>query len=395
MRVVVAHCYYDSSLPSGENTAVADELILLSGAGFDVIPLSYSSDGLKASNSRRIAAVRSVLMASVTDFVAYLESVRPDVVHLHNTIPHPGPGLANAAKKLKIPVVQTVHNRRLAPCLAGTQFLNGAECTKCAGQRLPWQGVVHACYRGKRGQSAVVAASFGFHPQGWKGGDHYFAVSAGIASMLLEQVGIPPSRVSVKANPIPDSGVSSLPDRTSFLFAGRLDEAKGLKLLLESWRNLPPLNRPRLVVCGAGPLAGAVARAAQQDSSIEFLGQTDPAAVLQEIAASSVVLVPSIGGEGLPRILAEAFAAGRPVLCTPFDPMASVVAHSAAGWISPAPASADSFGATLRAVSASPREVISEKADAARRHYDSNFHPDAVLQHQLQTYERLVSQAAA
>lgn len=392
MKVLVVHNYYDSSIPSGENVAVDADLLLLRDAGIDVEPMLFRSDDLHASFTARRDALRAVLAPPRRALRSRLLASRPDVVHVHNLQPQPGPGLVAAARTIGVPVVQTVHNRRLAPCLAGTQTLDGQPCRRCAGQRVPAQGVTHACYRGNRAQSAVMAASMALWARDWWGMDHYFAVSSGIAQMLVEDGGIEPHRVSVKPNPVPDSGVTGPPATPTLLFAGRLEADKGLELLVRSWEGLAPADRPRLVVCGHGSLAALVEEAAHRNTDLEFLGQQPAAAIADLMDGATAVAIPSVSKEGLPRALAESFASGRPVLTTRFEEsIQTTVAEGGRGWVvEPSTAEIQTALRDIRVLSPAEWESMSTRARAA---YDAAYAPEVVLRHQLEVYEQLMARA--
>jgi glycosyltransferase involved in cell wall biosynthesis len=384
MKVVVVHNYYSSAVPSGENTAVDDELRLLPLHGVEVVPFVASSDDLLRS---RGAAVRHALSPVVSPSTArrlraVIARERPDVVHLHNVFPTFGPTVIAAAQAAGVPVVQTVHNRRLA-CVAGTQFRDGHFCDDCLGKRVGWPGVVHRCYRGSAAQSAVMVTSRAVHHGRWRSLAHWFAVSDSIAATLVAE-GVPEERVSVKPNPVPDPGVAPLPARRRLLFAGRLDPTKGVGLLVDAWRSLPSSSRPALRVLGAGPMSAYVASVAAEEPDLEYLGARPPAEVYTHLAESSALAVPSIAGEGLPRILAESFASGRGVLATLYEPVASVIGTTR-GWCVKESGLPD---AIARLGSMSDGEVQAMSA-AARVYYTEHFAPATVYAQQRAVYEAL------
>ena len=81
----------------------------------------------------------------------------PQIVHVHNTWPLLSPSVYGACRRAGVPVVQTLHNFRLA-CPQAMFLRDGRVCTDCLG-RTPWRAVKHACYRGSRAQTAVLAAT--------------------------------------------------------------------------------------------------------------------------------------------------------------------------------------------------------------------------------------------
>jgi glycosyltransferase involved in cell wall biosynthesis len=89
---------------------------------------------------------------------------------------------------------------------------------------------------------------------------------------------------------------------------------KGLPYLLQAWRELD-LEQARLLICGEiGPEAHKLLRAyAGNLKNVEFTGRvSNPEHYYQK---SSVFVLPSLA-EGLPRVVLEAMACGRPVITT-------------------------------------------------------------------------------
>ena len=116
-------------------------------------PTSTRKASLASSAKAPTACGRGGPAGSVAALIA---AERPDVVHVHNQFPSLSPSVYAAANAARIPVVQHLHNARLV-CIQPFLVRDDAPCTSCVG-RLPYPGVVHACYRGSRAQSAVVAA---------------------------------------------------------------------------------------------------------------------------------------------------------------------------------------------------------------------------------------------
>ena len=68
-------------------------------------------------------------------------------MHVHNAFPIISPAALHAAQNEQIPVIQTLHNYRML-CPSATLFRDGHVCEDCVGKRIPYPGVLHACYRG-------------------------------------------------------------------------------------------------------------------------------------------------------------------------------------------------------------------------------------------------------
>ena len=153
---------------------------------------------------------------------------RPDVAHFENIFPLVSPAAYYACRSQRVPVVQTLHNYRMA-CLSAILYRNGAVCEKCVSKRIAWPGVLHGCYRGSRLGSAVVATMIGLHRAAgtWnRQVDAYIALNQFARGKLIE-AGLEAERIYVNPNfltsiPEPGDGAGGYA-----LFAGRLRPGEG------------------------------------------------------------------------------------------------------------------------------------------------------------------------
>jgi colanic acid/amylovoran biosynthesis glycosyltransferase len=171
--------------------------------------------------------------------------------------------------------------------------------------------------------------------------------------------GIEPWRFAEPA-PVPPGG----PD---LIAVGRLAPQKGFPLLVEAValaaRDLPGVQ---VTLVGDGPLAPSLraqaARAGIADR-ITFAGWQDEAGVRAALAAAQALILPSFA-EGLPVVVMEAMAAGRPVIATLIAGVPELVTPDT-GWLVPA-GDAAALADAMRALSATPTEQIAAMGQAAR-----------------------------
>lgn len=120
---------------------------------------------------------------------------------------------------------------------------------------------------------------------------------------------------------------------------GRLAEQKGQLLLIEAAARLARLGVGfELVLAGDGPMRPVIEAAIaghQLRSRVRITGWLSNDAVRAEIAASRVVVLPSFA-EGLPVVLMEALALGRPVVTTYVAGIPELVRDGETGWLVPA-----------------------------------------------------------
>jgi glycosyltransferase involved in cell wall biosynthesis len=225
-----------------------------------------------------------------------------------------------------------------------------------------------------------MATTLAVHRPTWRSVDRYIALTTAVAEHLQEY-GIPEDRIVVKPNSVPDPGRST-ETGDGFLFAGRLSEEKGLPLLLDAWRQHPDGTLGRLTIIGDGELRPLAAQAANDRADVEYLGALSRDAVQAAVRRAAVVVVPSVWHDVLPTVVIEALANGRPVLGTALGGIPYLV--DAAGWIVAPDRSA------LAAALPVAKENAAALAPAARRRYETTFHPDVVTKQLLAVYQSMV-----
>ncbi|HEX5594835.1 MAG TPA: glycosyltransferase [Micromonosporaceae bacterium] len=389
MKVVVAHNRYRSAQPSGENTVVDREIVQLTAAGVEVVPLLRDSDEIPAlSRGAKALLPISPIYAprAQRDLSRLIEEHRPDVLHLHNPYPLLSPWVVRTAHRHGVPVVQTVHNYRQV-CPAGIYFRDGRICQDCRGRALAVPAIRHRCYRGSRAQSALMATTLAVHRPTWRSVDHYIAPASAIRDHLVEY-GIPADRITVKPNALEDPGTPA-PIGDGFLFIGRLSPEKGLDLLLDAWGRHPEGGLGRLRIVGDGELRPLAEAAAATRTDVDFLGPLDGAGVRAALRETAVVVVTSVVHDVLPTVAIEALAAGRPVLGTALGGIPYQVGvddpAGAAGWVVPPDPAALATALPLA------RDGAAALTAPARARYERLFHPDAVTKQLLEVYANLAN----
>jgi glycosyltransferase involved in cell wall biosynthesis len=336
-RVLVAHNFYRSDQPSGENSVVREDVKALQAAGHHVTELTPSSDsihGLPPAQKALVAMGPIAYPPGLRQLQRLIRDTQPQVLHLHNPYPLISPTAIRVARRAGVAVVQTVHNYRQV-CVAGTFFREGRICRECVPGR-PLPGVRHACYRGSQGQSLAMAAGLTAHRSTWRLVHHYLALTDFQAQHVLT-LGVEPTRISVRPTSAPDPGAVCPPGR-DVVFVGRLDESKGLGLLLDAWvaSGLGSQGR-QLHIAGDGPLMAEIRQRSAGEDSVIVHGRLGPAEVSDLYDRAAFVVVPSLWFEGFPRVIAEAWSHGRPVLSCDNDNMRTIV-DDTVGWLSPAAA---------------------------------------------------------
>jgi teichuronic acid biosynthesis glycosyltransferase TuaC len=109
------------------------------------------------------------------------------------------------------------------------------------------------------------------------------------------------------------------PAAKTLLFVGNFLPVKGLDLLIDGTARLQQKTPAHLVLIGSGPLEvqlrAQAEKAGLSPSHITFAGRKGPAEVAQYMRAADAVCLSS-HHEGVPNVLLEAFATGRPFVST-------------------------------------------------------------------------------
>ena len=297
-----------------------------------------------------------------------------DLVHVHNTLLVMSPAVLRAAAAEGVPAVQTLHNFRLF-CPNGILLRDGKVCEDC-----PRHGrlcaVRHRCYRGSAAQSALVAALYPLYRATYRRAD-LIALTEFDRQKFLEFNALrplfDPTRLYVKPNPVTvDYTGPVLPwaqRQNRVVFAGRLEELKGLRTALAAWRLLGA-GAPELVVAGTGPLE-AWAKAEAAGLPVTFAGQLPRAALHALTAASRAALAPSLCYESFGLWPAEAHLLGTPVLASDIGNIGASVTPGVDG-LRFAPGDAAALAAAVRALDDLAPDPAAIAAAAGAR-----FAPDA------------------
>jgi glycosyltransferase involved in cell wall biosynthesis len=149
----------------------------------------------------------------------------------------------------------------------------------------------------------------------------------------------------------------------------------------------------RLVMCGDGDLRPAIesrASAAGISDRIEITGWIDEAEVRRRLLSSRCMILASFA-EGLPMVIMEAFALGRPVISTAIAGIPELVVPGTNGWLVTA-GRADQTADAIRSVMATPVSRLQEMASAGRQmvldHHNTTIEGEKLERLFLESVER-------
>jgi glycosyltransferase involved in cell wall biosynthesis len=295
------------------------------------------ADGAMLENLRerpsRAAQVPPFLLAETWAVRQRIRQWRPDVLHLHWTIPQ---GVVALLADRRTPRIVTSH---------------GADAYALAG-RLP---------------SALKSSVL-------RRADAVTAVNDQIAQRLIA-LGAPADRTSVIPMGVNVEVVNSVgldvprvPGR--IVFVGRLVEKKGVRFLLDALRALPKDLDWSAEIVGDGPLRGSL-EAAAAGLPVRFLGATGERDVYRRLAAATVAVVPSVPSrsgdqDGLPVSMLEAMAAGCAIVASRLPGLDVAIADGTHGRLVP-PGDVTALAGALGELLTHPDQTAAFGAAALRR----------------------------
>jgi colanic acid/amylovoran biosynthesis glycosyltransferase len=130
-----------------------------------------------------------------------------------------------------------------------------------------------------------------------------------------------------------------MPREPRLVSVGRLCEQKGQILLVQAAARLRDRGVDfELVIVGDGPLRGQLEQLIERSNlhgQVRITGFLCNSAVRQEMTAARALVLPSFA-EGLPVVIMEALALGRPVISTYIAGIPELVEPGISGWLVPA-----------------------------------------------------------
>jgi glycosyltransferase involved in cell wall biosynthesis len=389
VRVLLVHGRYRSVAPSGENNVVDQEAAALRDAGHEVDLFQRHSDEIAGWSLREKAALpaRTLWNGSVRRDLAHrLAESRPDVVHVHNTFPLLSPSVLAACRDAGVPVVATIHNYKLL-CASGDFFRDGAPCHDCAGGRVA-PAALHGCYRGSRAATLPVVASLAVHRSSWQRLVSAYIFISVSQRDLMQGLGLPADRVFVKYNFVPPRQPRTGEPEHVVVYLGRLDQAKGLPLLMRSWdvfRRRNPDSGLRLAVAGGGPLDEDVRGWAADQPTVDVLGLLGSEKAADVLRRAVAAVVPSQWEETFGLVAIEAMAAGVAPIAPARGSFPELVMDGDNGALF-TPDDPDALARTLEDVDANPERYL-ECGRRARTTYEKRFSQVANVDELVAIYE--------
>lgn len=226
--------------------------------------------------------------------------------------------------------------------------------------------------------------------------ERYACVSQSVADFTAHQGGIARAKLEVIPNGIDAATIASappaeaLPGQRRILFAGRLDEQKRVDWLLRAASVfLPALPGHDLLIAGDGPQRDSLIRLAAElniSDRVHWLGfRSDVPSLLM----ASEMLVLGSAWEGMPNVVLEAMACGKPVVSTLVEGVEQALGARFEEQTAPTTDS-DAFASRVIAIANDP-VLAARLGEANRERVIAEFSLARMIAQYESLYERLLS----
>lgn len=378
MRILQVHNRYQNL--TGEEAVVQEEYDLLTSRGHEVIQftkLNETLDGASFINRIQIAKNLKSSNAIKLEFRALLNSERPDLVHVHNVFPLITPVVFEVSKELSIPTVFTLHNYRLL-CVNTLFYRDGHVCEDCLSKTL-FEGIKHKCYNNSYVQSILMANAIAFHNKKgtWINDVDVFACMSEFAKTKFINGGIPEKKITVKPNFVAVNNTRTQFEEF-FLYAGKLEEQKGLLDFIDLANNTKSINYK---VVGHCPNPNLL----EEIPNVEYLGQLERYELLELMKDCRAVLFLSKMYEGMPMTILEAFANKKAVVARNLGAMAEMISHGSNGLLFENPEELKEAVLSL-----SNKKIAMEMGEAAFSSFELKYSPDIAYNNLLNIYQSIL-----
>jgi glycosyltransferase involved in cell wall biosynthesis len=396
MKVLVIHNAGQSNLPSGEMTVVNAEAGELVKKGITVeCHIEYNDQIINSSAAKTIAAGLNIFWSydSYRTTQRLIERHQPDVVHYHSVLPLLTASTFYACRSKGVPVVQTLHNYRWF-CVEGGLYRDNAYCQDCL-DRGSHRGVMERCSRNSLGISSLLTLNNEIYVRRKKLFelvDTFIAVSHFLRDKHIE-AGFPAEQLVVKYNGIDAASLSEeiVPGdkRRGITFVGRLTPAKGTDMLVEIMRRIRdvPIN-----IVGSGPELAKLSSLceASRFGHVNFLGRKTSAEVLDLMATSACVVVPSVFAETFGLVAAEAMACGTPVVASNVGALEEIVGSSGGGLTVSPELGVEGFVNAINSIITSP-DKIHELGTRGRNFVAHNLTLESSVEKLISIYQQVIA----
>ena len=253
-----------------------------------------------------------------------IEDFKPDIIHLNNINFQITPSIIEQAHKMKVPVIQTVHDYQMI-CPNHLLYNKNGICEKCI-KGSKWNCTKYNCIHNSKVKSilgTIEAILYTKIINTYKKVSKFICPSYFMESKLLEDKKYKEKTI-VMHNFIELQELNNTTKENYVLFFGRLSEEKGLNTFIEVCKKLPEI---KFKVAGTGPLEEKL----KDIDNIEYVGFKTGKELEDLISKARFSVYPSIWYENCPLSILESESLGTPVITANYGGMKELVENKITG----------------------------------------------------------------
>lgn len=255
-----------------------------------------------------------------------IKDFKPDIIHLNNINFQLTPSIIEAAHKMKVPIVQTVHDYQMI-CPNHLLFTKNEICERCINGS-KWNCTKYNCIHENKIKSVIGSIEAILYTKilsTYRKVAKYICPSHFLESKLLEADKIYNGKTIVIQNFIElKEKYENYKKEDYVLFFGRLSEEKGLDIFLKVCKQLTHI---RFKVAGIGPLEDKC----KNIENVEYVGFKTGKDLEELIAKAKFSVYPSIWYENCPFSIIESQMLGTPVITANYGGMRELVEDKKTG----------------------------------------------------------------
>lgn len=386
--ILIVHNFY--KIGGGEHAVFENEVKLLKEHGHKVV--TYTRDNRELDNS----LLKKILLpiTCVWSYKTYIDIKKTikkeniDIIHCHNTFPLISPSVYYAARKMKKPIIQTIHNFRFL-CPAGIFYREGKICEKCLEKNNFKSAIKNKCYRNSKIQTLIMTNMLRVHRMlGTYKRINYIFLTEFNKSKFKKLLDLDASNIFIKPNFVDSKKISPIKNnknknknKNKFIYMGRLEDNKGIKELITFWNKLE--SKYELHIYGDGTLDKYVIEESRKNNKIKFLGFKSQEEIFGDLNSSYGLIFPSTCYEGFPMTITECMALGKPILSTNIGNQNSIMEESKGG-VTYQSNSFESFKNSLDNLI----KNYDEYSENAREYYEKKLSEEKNYKELLNIYEK-------
>lgn len=310
---------------------------------------------------------------------------RPDIIHMNNINFQLTPSIIDAAYKMNVPVVQTIHDSQMV-CPGHLLYRNGkTELCRLCVDGSKWNCMKNRCIHGSLAKS-LIGSLEGYV---YKYKRNYDKVALFICpSKFMEEIILSQKRFVGKTKVIHNFTEQVQKDfgkkEDYILFFGRLSVEKGLDIFLKVCKKIP---EQKFKIAGDGPLASEC----KGLPNVECLGMLTGECLQKTIAKAKLVLYPSICYENCPLSILEAISLGTPVISSSRGGSKELIEVGKTGDLITEPITAEKFIEKIEELKNSS-DLMDEMTECCRESRASIYSVESYGEKMISLYQKVIKE---